>query len=124
MSKHLPPGHLEEEVGGWCLAAGNNSWPMKNNCSSCSRGAGKLAAYVIVYISQSEQACKAYPRPELGTKLVMQTGQTTCRCGQLGTFKRRRKEFTVVGLMNIDALGHRGQFFVVVQIQTIFRLHA
>lgn len=75
MSKHLPPGHLEEEVGGWCLAAGNNSWPMKNNCSSCSRGAGKLASYVIVYISQSEQACKAYPRPELGTKLSL----SSCR---------------------------------------------
>lgn len=37
MSKHLPPGHLEEEVGVWGLAAGTNSWPMKNNCSSCTR---------------------------------------------------------------------------------------
>lgn len=46
--------------------------------------------------------------------LVVQTGQTTYRCGQLGTFKRRKKEFTVVGLINIDALGHRWQFFVVV----------
>lgn len=29
VSKHLPPGHLEEEVWVWSLAAGNNSWPMK-----------------------------------------------------------------------------------------------
>lgn len=70
---------------------------------------------------------QSLPKARVGNKalaLIMQTGQTTCRCGQLGMFKRRRKEFTVVGLMKMDALGHRGQLFAVVHIQTIFGLHA
>lgn len=53
MSKHLPPGHLEEEVRVWWLAASNNPQPMKKNCSSCSRGeSSKVASYVIVYVFQ------------------------------------------------------------------------
>lgn len=97
----------------WSLAAGTNSWPMENNCSSRSREGLILR---VISLIQRRHAKKVLNKALTHVMLAI---QTLDRYGQLGglknlyNFRREEKEFTTVELFNIYGVDNRRQFFVI-----------